>query len=100
MKQSPAGQATGYYNYVGDGGFGGGGSNNNHPSGGGGGYSGGGGSGSYYAAGGGGSYNSGANQVNEAGVQTGHGLVKINSCLLYTSPSPRDKRQSRMPSSA
>ena len=24
----------------------------------------------------------------------------INSCLLYTSPSPRDKRQSRMPSSA
>ena len=27
--------------------------------------------------------------------------VKINnSCLLYTSPSPRDKRQSRMPSSA
>ena len=26
------------------------------------------------------------------------GLVSI--CLLYTSPSPRDKRQSRMPSSA
>ena len=26
------------------------------------------------------------------------GLCKI--CLLYTSPSPRDKRQSRMPSSA
>ena len=25
---------------------------------------------------------------------------KINTCLLYTSPSPRDKRQSRMPSSA
>ena len=24
----------------------------------------------------------------------------IGSCLLYTSPSPRDKRQSRMPSSA
>ena len=24
----------------------------------------------------------------------------INICLLYTSPSPRDKRQSRMPSSA
>ena len=24
----------------------------------------------------------------------------ILSCLLYTSPSPRDKRQSRMPSSA
>ena len=25
---------------------------------------------------------------------------KAYSCLLYTSPSPRDKRQSRMPSSA
>ena len=25
---------------------------------------------------------------------------EIYSCLLYTSPSPRDKRQSRMPSSA
>ena len=24
----------------------------------------------------------------------------FESCLLYTSPSPRDKRQSRMPSSA
>ena len=24
----------------------------------------------------------------------------VNRCLLYTSPSPRDKRQSRMPSSA
>ena len=27
-------------------------------------------------------------------------LTQINICLLYTSPSPRDKRQSRMPSSA
>ena len=27
-------------------------------------------------------------------------LPSIESCLLYTSPSPRDKRQSRMPSSA
>ena len=27
-------------------------------------------------------------------------IKKIDSCLLYTSPSPRDKRQSRMPSSA
>ena len=24
----------------------------------------------------------------------------VDTCLLYTSPSPRDKRQSRMPSSA
>ena len=27
-------------------------------------------------------------------------VIIIDSCLLYTSPSPRDKRQSRMPSSA
>ena len=27
-------------------------------------------------------------------------FVGINSCLLYTSPSPRDQRGSRMPSSA
>ena len=27
-------------------------------------------------------------------------VIDINYCLLYTSPSPRDKRQSRMPSSA
>ena len=26
--------------------------------------------------------------------------ITTTSCLLYTSPSPRDKRQSRMPSSA
>ena len=25
---------------------------------------------------------------------------EINSCLLYTSPSPRDRQKSRMPSSA
>ena len=29
-----------------------------------------------------------------------HQVTMVNSCLLYTSPSPRDKRQSRMPSSA
>ena len=44
-------------------------------------------------------------------TQAVEGLIVINnlhqiigwnpiSCLLYTSPSPRDKRQSRMPSSA
>ena len=27
-------------------------------------------------------------------------VYKVMNCLLYTSPSPRDKRQSRMPSSA
>ena len=31
----------------------------------------------------------------------GHEIIRLNiGCLLYTSPSPRDKRQSRMPSSA
>ena len=29
-----------------------------------------------------------------------HTTYYNNACLLYTSPSPRDKRQSRMPSSA
>ena len=34
-------------------------------------------------------------------VPPGTGIVhQVNICLLYTSPSPRDKRQSRMPSSA
>ena len=27
-------------------------------------------------------------------------MAQLQACLLYTSPSPRDKRQSRMPSSA
>ena len=27
-------------------------------------------------------------------------MAALEDCLLYTSPSPRDKRQSRMPSSA
>ena len=35
-----------------------------------------------------------------AGVSSSKVKVVINTCLLYTSPSPRDKRQSRMPSSA
>ena len=37
-----------------------------------------------------------------AGDQAVEGDVAANqlTCLLYTSPSPRDKRQSRMPSSA
>ena len=29
-----------------------------------------------------------------------YGILLSENCLLYTSPSPRDKRQSRMPSSA
>ena len=38
------------------------------------------------------------------GVHLGHqaliNMAKSISCLLYTSPSPRDQRGSRMPSSA
>ena len=33
-------------------------------------------------------------------VRAGINDAEIIVCLLYTSPSPRDKRQSRMPSSA
>ena len=37
-------------------------------------------------------------QIHTLEAALGHALFK--PCLLYTSPSPRDKRQSRMPSSA
>ena len=40
-----------------------------------------------------------ANKIAESGA-TAALLTQPDSCLLYTSPSPRDKRQSRMPSSA
>ena len=33
-------------------------------------------------------------------VELADGSVKLDICLLYTSPSPRDQRGSRMPSSA
>ena len=33
-------------------------------------------------------------------IATSGALQRLKICLLYTSPSPRDKRQSRMPSSA
>ena len=33
-------------------------------------------------------------------LETKEGLALLNGCLLYTSPSPRDKSSSRMPSSA
>ena len=33
-------------------------------------------------------------------IEAVEGRALRTSCLLYTSPSPRDKRQSRMPSSA
>ena len=38
-----------------------------------------------------------------AGWGTNHqgiGKCKLHGCLLYTSPSPRDRQKSRMPSSA
>ena len=40
------------------------------------------------------------NLVMTSNGQVGTFLGDFNCCLLYTSPSPRDKRQSRMPSSA
>ena len=33
-------------------------------------------------------------------VETDAGVEQLRSCLLYTSPSPRDRTRSRMPSSA
>ena len=33
-------------------------------------------------------------------IKRGEIFAMLGPCLLYTSPSPRDKRQSRMPSSA
>ena len=34
------------------------------------------------------------------GIIGSHANGEFNGCLLYTSPSPRDMRRSRMPSSA
>ena len=34
------------------------------------------------------------------GFGESHKAPSLNSCLLYTSPSPRDRQKSRMPSSA
>ena len=43
-------------------------------------------------------------QQSENSIQARHKLVRVNwlrtICLLYTSPSPRDRTRSRMPSSA
>ena len=33
-------------------------------------------------------------------IDTGESIVVCKDCLLYTSPSPRDVEESRMPSSA
>ena len=50
-----------------------------------------------------GSNTSGAVEIGSVTIPTGAtqgSVYRVNLCLLYTSPSPRDKRQSRMPSSA
>ena len=47
--------------------------------------------------------NSAATQATRIGNSysiSGNNVTTSDGCLLYTSPSPRDKRQSRMPSSA
>ena len=36
----------------------------------------------------------------QPGIQTAKNIEVTSSCLLYTSPSPRDRQKSRMPSSA
>ena len=43
---------------------------------------------------------SGRKKINQITRWLTVGILLIQACLLYTSPSPRDKRQSRMPSSA
>ena len=40
------------------------------------------------------------NDLTTYGEEVKFGGGKVISCLLYTSPSPRDKSSSRMPSSA
>ena len=42
----------------------------------------------------------GENQVLRVGVRSGGCSGMSYTCLLYTSPSPRDRTRSRMPSSA
>ena len=41
-----------------------------------------------------------ATQARAARLANQYDLVLLDICLLYTSPSPRDQRGSRMPSSA
>ena len=38
--------------------------------------------------------------LNQAGTTPEQALAQAKTCLLYTSPSPRDRQKSRMPSSA
>ena len=45
-------------------------------------------------------YTGGAKLVNLNGINGKITAEELNNCLLYTSPSPRDRTRSRMPSSA
>ena len=45
-------------------------------------------------------YSSGAHSVVTVDPVGGPRVAQNNLCLLYTSPSPRDRQKSRMPSSA
>ena len=38
--------------------------------------------------------------INASAAEENGNVVCIEACLLYTSPSPRDRTRSRMPSSA
>ena len=38
--------------------------------------------------------------IDKRDLTTEYGVERVYNCLLYTSPSPRDQRGSRMPSSA
>ena len=86
------------------GGFGGGGASS-WASGGGGGYSGGAGkyssghSGERRSGGGGGSYNSGTNQTNQAGINSGHGQVIITLISSNNNPSTGDNISIHYPDS-
>ena len=42
----------------------------------------------------------GFNLISQTLVQAGDNKFRTSTCLLYTSPSPRDRQKSRMPSSA
>ena len=41
-----------------------------------------------------------AGKIDISGVRQAYTNAKLIGCLLYTSPSPRDRQKSRMPSSA
>ena len=45
-------------------------------------------------------YNYPTEEIREVLEETGLKMLGLNTCLLYTSPSPRDATLSRMPSSA